>query len=446
MRNNNLYTRLKEYESKGYSSFHTPGHKCSGFLPQDLIKLDLTELPDTDELFEAHGIIRETEKMFSQIYGTADTFISAGGCTLAIQAMMRTALERGGKLLCSRNAHRSAVNAMALLDIDPVWIYPKGERSYTGRIEPDDVRSAFEKESDIRSVYITSPSYYGEMSDIKQIADICHENNAILLVDNAHGSHLAFMSENKHPITLGADMTACSLHKTLPVMTGGALLNVRTKELAENGRSYMSLFASTSPSYVVMSSMALCADYILNGNGISEYRDCEIKVKKLRKYASERGIISPRGECDPLRLTLNTSRAGLCGEEEQQVFFHSHGIECEFCDGENAVLIITPFNTDTDLERVKKAIDDLPAGKDDSEKDIIKEIYHPVSVMSVRRAMLSKRKKVKAVDALGMISADTSCPCPPGVPVIMPGERIDEAQISQLGSQNIFVVNNGINE
>ena len=336
-----LYEKLKRYNEKGYSSFHTPGHKCSGFFDGSIIDLDLTELPDTDALFEAEGIIKEEETLFSELYGSAASFISAGGCTLAIQAMIRTAYSPGGKILCARNAHRSAVNAMALLGIDPVWMYPKGTKNYTGRIDPADVERELEACPSIKACYITSPSYYGEISDIRSIADICHRYGVILLVDNAHGSHLAFMKENMHPLYLGADMTACSLHKTMPVMTGGALLNVRTKELAENAKEYMSLFASTSPSYVIMSSLSLCAEYMISGKGREDYLRCEEEVGILKKLAAEKGISSPDGLCDPLRFTLDTAKAGLAGESKQQEFFHRHNIECEFCDGENAVLIFT---------------------------------------------------------------------------------------------------------
>ncbi len=426
----NFYTKLKKYNEKGYSSFHTPGHKYGDFLPNDLLKLDLTELPDTDALFEADGIIKELEKAFSDIYGTTASFISAGGCSLSIQAMIRTALDCGGKLLCARNAHRSAVNSMALLGIDPVWIYPQGSGHYTGRILPDDVSRALEENPDIRSLYITSPTYYGEISDIETIADICHKHDAVLLVDNAHGSHLAFMEDNIHPIRLGADMTACSLHKTMPVMTGGALLNVRTQELSENAKSYMSLFASTSPSYVIMSSMSLCADYIKNGSAMDDYRQCEIKVQKLRTAALQNNIPLPDGLCDPLRLTLNTAAAGIYGEDNQQVFFHQHKIECEFCDGENAVLLFTPFNREEDYERVNAAVGHLKCSSTNKQK--IYSCVRPEKAVSIREAMLSPSEIISTDKSIGRIAADTACPCPPGVPVIMPGEIINKDIIHEL--------------
>lgn len=421
-----LYEKLKRYNEKGYSSFHTPGHKCSGFFDGSIIDLDLTELPDTYALFEAEGIIKEEETLFSELYGSAASFISAGGCTLAIQAMIRTAYSPGGKILCARNAHRSAVNAMALLGIDPVWLYPKGTKNYTGRIDPADVERELEACPSIKACYITSPSYYGEISDIRSIADICHRYGVILLVDNAHGSHLAFMKENMHPLYLGADMTACSLHKTMPVMTGGALLNVRTKELAENAKEYMSLFASTSPSYVIMSSLSLCAEYMISGKGREDYLRCEEEVGILKKLAAEKGISSPDGLCDPLRFTLDTAKAGLAGESKQQEFFHRHNIECEFCDGENAVLIFTPFNSKKDFDRVRSAINELGKNK---AKEVCRKSFTekpPEKVMTLRQAVLSPSEKIPVRDSAGRIASDTACPCPPGVPLIMPGERIDE--------------------
>lgn len=436
-----LFSCLNRHNSTGRSSFHTPGHKCSSFLPDDIIKLDYTELPDTDALFEANGVIKDCEQLFSRLYGTAGSFISAGGCTLAIQAMIRTACDLGGKLLCARNAHRSAINAMALTGIDPVWIFPRGTNSYTGRIEPDDIRKAFEEHPDITACYITSPSYYGEISDIKQIADLCHENGAVLLVDNAHGSHLAFMHENMHPIASGADMTACSLHKTMPVMTGGALLNIRTKDLAENAKSYMSLFASTSPSYVIMSSMDLCADYMLNGSGKEDYLKCEETVAQLKMLITQKGICQPQGLCDPLRITLNTASVGLYGEDKQQEYFISHGIDCEFCDGENAVLLCTPFNSQKDFERVRTAIEKMPS-------KIISSVSHPEfelpkKVMTLREAIFAHSEKISVKNSAGRIAADTVCPCPPGVPVIMPGEKINNNSAETLlryGIEEISVV------
>ncbi len=433
-----LYNRLIGHNKLDRSSFHTPGHKCSDFLPENLIRLDYTELPDTDALFEAESVILALEKKLSLLYHTERSCLSAGGCTLAIQTMIRAAARCGGEILCARNAHRSAVNAMALLGMDPIWIYPKGANNYTGRIIPDDVQSAFKEHPDITACYITSPSYYGEISDIRRIAEICHNNKAILLVDNAHGSHLAFMQENIHPINLGADMSACSLHKTMPVMTGGAVLNIRTKELSENAKSDMALFGSTSPSYVIMSSVDLCADYMLYGTGKEDYQQCEKTVAKLKKLSEKHGLMQPEGLCDPLRLTLNTAFVGLCGESNQTAYFESFGIDCEFCDGENAVLLCTPFNTERDFERVRKAVEKLTAGQ--PVKKAADRKAFPEKAMSIRDAVFSSAEIISVHDAVGRIAADTACPCPPGVPVIMPGEIIDAETAAVLSDYGFTAI------
>ncbi len=414
-----LYDRLIQHEALERASFHTPGHKGRFFSP-DLLRVDYTELPDTDALYEASDVIFRTEQRAAELFGAGRSLISAGGCSLAIQAMLRLASMRGGRILCARNAHRSAVNAMALLGIDPVWLMPDGGNGYTGRISPENVRAAFEACPGITACYITSPSYYGELCDIGAISGICHEYGALLLVDNAHGSHLAFLRENRHPLALGADMTACSLHKTLPVLTGGALLNIAGNIPAQEAKQAMALFGSTSPSYIIMSSIDLCVTY-MNGMGREDYRRCEDTVAGLRMIADKRGIPRPGGECDPLRLTLNTAAVGLTGQAQQE-YFEGCGIDCEFCDGENAVLIVTPFNTDGDIERVRRAILDMPISAPVTGRH--EGFVLPEKKMTLREAVLSPSEEVSILCAAGRTAADTACPCPPGVPLIMPGEEI----------------------
>ena len=430
-----LYNRLIEHNKLNRASFHTPGHKCGGFFDGGIISLDYTELPDTDALYEANDVILKTEIRAAELFGAERSLISAGGCSLAIQAMLKIASERGGKLLCARNAHRSAVNAIALLGIEPVWISPDRENGFTGRISPKKVEEILSADRDMKACYITSPSYYGEISDIPAISEICHKHDVMLLVDNAHGSHLAFMKDNMHPISNGADMSACSLHKTLPVLTGGALLNIANPELSENAKDAMALFGSTSPSYIIMSSIDLCVDY-MSGEGKKAYAECEKKVKVLKYLAESRGIRQPKGLCDPLRITLNTASVGLAGEEQEK-YFEGHGIDCEFCDGENAVFICTPFNSDEDFERLERAIKEIPLGKCINSKGVFTEA--PIRKLSVREAMLSVSETVSTEESVGRIAATTACPCPPGIPLIMPGEIIS-GKIAEMLQES------GINE
>lgn len=428
--NTPLYNRLVQHNGLDRSSFHTPGHKCADFFPDDLLKLDYTELPDTDALFEADGVILETEKNLAELFGTKRSMISSGGCTLAIQAMLRLALLYGNKMLFARNVHRSAVNTMALLGIEPVWLAPKSENGlFTGRVTPQDIEQALKNDSEISACYLTSPDYYGEISDIEAIAKICKKYNTILLVDNAHGSHLAFMNENLHPVHLGADMSACSMHKTMPVLTGGAVLNIGNSHFTDNAKDAMALFGSTSPSYPIMSSIDICTDYMLNRGGINDYRQLETRISKIKQLAAQKGIIQPDGLCDPLRVCLNTASVGLVGKAQQQ-YFEDNGIDCEFCDGENAVFICTPFNSERDFIRLENAIENMPVSKNLSTVFSVSEL--PKKALSPREAMFSKVETVSLENSLGRIAADTACPCPPGIPVVMPGEIIDHTVIELL--------------
>lgn len=424
-----IYKGLLKHQQKDLSPFHTPGHKNSGFMPDDLIRLDYTELPDTDALYEAEGIIYQTELKLSELFGTKRTIISSGGCTLAIQTMLGLARRRGKKILFARNIHRSAVNACALLDIDPVWIMPRSDSGFfTGRITPDDARATFERNRDAIALYITSPDYYGEISDIPALSRICREYNAVLLVDNAHGSHLAFGSENLHPISLGADMSACSLHKTLPVLTGGAVLNIADEISTLQAKQVMAVFGSTSPSYPIMASIDICCDYLINKNGKMAYSELEKRVSVIKRLAEERGLIMPGGLCDPLRICINTSQAGLASEN-QIIYFHKHKIEPEFCDGENAVFICTPFNTELDFQRLEKAVSGLNGNLEDK-ASVIEKL--PQVLCSPREAVLSESERLSVKESLGRIAAESACPCPPGVPVVMPGELIDENLLKKM--------------
>ena len=221
---------VRAYNEKSPVRLHMPGHKGAPFLGCEA--LDITEFDGADDLFCPDGIIEKSEKNASEIFG-AHTFYSTGGSTLAIQTMLRLFLlyskERNvpPKILAARNVHKAFINAAALLNIDVDFIYPKSAASYYScPIKKSDVERALSSDSSVSAVYITSPDYIGNISDIKGISEICKKRGVLLLVDNAHGAYLKFLKDDLHPIALGADMCCDSAHKTLPVLTGGAYLHI----------------------------------------------------------------------------------------------------------------------------------------------------------------------------------------------------------------------------
>ena len=422
-----LYSALVQHHRLGRSAFHTPGHsgKEISFLA-GLLQLDVTELPDTDSLFEAEHVILQAEQHAAQVFGTTRTLFSAGGCTLCIQAMLRLVSADSSKktIVTDRILHRSAVNAMALLDLNPVWLLPRADAGsgFPGRIHPDDVEAFLKQYQDAAAVYITSPDYFGVLADIKKISEVCRRYQVPLLVDNAHGSHLFLMPENLHPIHLGADMTACSAHKTLPVLTGGAFLNIVSDTYVHNAKDAMALFGSTSPSYPIMASLDLCMRWA-ETKGKAAYSQLQKRVLKIKELAVEKGIVIPTGATDPVRITLQTASLGITGEEAAEIF-RTYLVEPEYADDGNLVLIATPFHTEQDFLRVEKAIQALPNKRPVTLNAVLPPL--PNSVMSVRQAVFSPWEEINLEDSIGRIAATTACPCPPGIPVVMPDEMITE--------------------
>ncbi len=419
-----LYTALLRHQALNRASFHTPGHKNNPFsLPQDLLSLDFTELPDTDSLFEADGPIFEAEQLAAKLFGTARTCISAGGCTLSIQAMFRLAAPNGGSIVCSRVLHRSAVNAMALLGLHPVWAMP------------GDIISVIEKNPNAKAVYVTSPNYYGELLDISAISAACKKQDIPLLVDNAHGTHLMFTEPKLHPLTFGASMTACSAHKTLNVLTGGAWLNIADERFASGAKEAMALFGSTSPNYAIMASLDLARAWLEVHK--KEYVSLQHKINELKTAAAQHGIAQPGGLTDPTRITLNTASIGLSGTAAAEIF-RGAGVEPEFADAAHVVLIATPFNTDSDFTRLAEAIDLLPVRSPLPVHAALPPL--PAVKMPLRQAVFDPSETIALDSATGRIAAEAACPCPPGVPVAMPGEELTKEIIEFLRGYGFFSI------
>lgn len=415
-----LYEALKRHIEKGRVSFHTPGHKGALFKGK-FASFDLTELPDTDSLFAPSGAVLEAEGAAARVFGAERTLFSAGGCTLSIQTMLRLAFPCGGKMICSRRVHISVINAMALSGIEPVWIVPEVEKGLFCGVSAEAVRRAFSENGDAGAVFVTSPDYFGTMSDIKAIAAVCREFKRLLLVDNAHGSHLKFLREDRHPLTLGADMTADSAHKTLPVLTGGAWLHINNERFIREAKGAMALFGSTSPSYPVMVSLDLCADWLAK-EGRAAFDRLYRQVESVKEVARGKGMYLPGGLRDPARIVLGTAEMGMSGEQTAQ-FLREHSVEPEYAEGGYVVLIPSPFNSDEDFDKLIRAIEAMPVGEKLGQETITFEL--PERVMGLRQAMLSQKERVKTREAIGRVAAESLSVCPPGVPLSLPGEKID---------------------
>lgn len=430
-----------------------PGHK--GMLPPPLdgvAPFDITEIYGADSLYEASGVIAETEQAYAKLYKTNASLLSAGGSTLCIQTMLALALKPGNRFICVRGAHVSLINTCALLDLEPVWIWPEIDPATRLPLAIDAavLDRAFHENQDVRAVYITSPDYFGVLADIAAISAVCRKHGAPLLVDNAHGAHLKFLPSpsqglsllqglSLHPIDLGADMCADSLHKTLPVLTGGALLHIRKPEFIPDAKRRMAMFGSTSPSYLIMLSCDMALSWLKNEATPAIKETCA-EVSRLKTLAVERGFGIPSGNIDPMRLSLGFAQMGY-SMEEFSAFVRENGVEPEYVSSGFCVFMTSPRNSYEDFSRLELIIKTLtrkaPIHPDGT------EIPVPERIMSIREAVFAKAEIIPVDLSPGRIAASIVSPCPPGVPVAVPGEKITQfaaAAFKNSGASYINVV------
>ena len=427
-----LLDALRRHAARGTASFHTPGHK-GRLEPGCAAAFDLTELPDTGSLYDGGDAIEASERLCAEAFGAGDSFYSAGGCTLCIQTMLLLACGgAGGRILMARNAHRSAVNTAVLLGLEPVWLWPEFGDGLDCRLAVENLDEKLKTNNDIRAVYITSPDYTGRLADVAGMAALCHGRGIPLLVDNAHGGHLGAFG--LHPLMLGADMTADSWHKTLPVLTGGAVLHLsggwrgqtEAPLLRRRAKTVMALFGSTSPSFPVLASIDQAQAW-WRREGPDAYRTTAQRVSALRRTAEAAGFLAPGGDgFDPARLTLGTVGLGLSGIRAAEAFRRC-GCEPEHADARMVVFIVTPFNTEEDIRRLDKAIRRVPElciRETDPEAFDPFGCGIPAKRMRLRQAALMETDEIPSGEAAGRIAARSICPCPPGIAAVVPGEEI----------------------
>lgn len=438
---------VKAYQDSKISRFHMPGHKGKSFLGCE--SLDITEINGADVLYSPEGIIQESENNASSLFGSAHSFYSTEGSSLAIKAMLSivtSQLPQTQKpvILAARNAHKAFVYACALLDLEVKWLLPRSASHLCScPITANELESTLQELPSLpAAVYLTSPDYLGQMADIKGIAKVCHRYKLPLLVDNAHGAYLHFLSPSCHPIDLGADLCCDSAHKTLPVLTGGAYLHISKNadpSYITAARAHLSIFASTSPSYLILQSLDLCNQYLSN-HYEARLQTCIQRVEKIKKTLIALGFSVE--ESEPLKLLLKADQVGYTGIE-MATHLRKFAIETEFADAEYCLLMITPENTDTDFERLEQAFIALPIKAPSSVEAYSPALLPHEAILSIRRAIFAPCESIPSSQAVGRICASPTVSCPPAIPIVMSGERItneDLILLNRYGIDQIDVV------
>ena len=411
---------VRAYAEKKGARLHMPGHKGKPIVGPEAF--DITEIDGADVLYGAHGIIAESEKNASLLFDTGRTYFSAEGSSLAIKAMLALAVSGKpcARVLAGRNAHKVFLYAAALLDFEIDWIGLPKRHVCESVVTAQDADAALSKKQ-YDAVYLTSPDYLGHVADIEGIAKVCNKHGVPLLVDNAHGAYLAFLTPSRHPIALGATMCADSAHKTLPALTGGAYLHIAKdapKDYTEGAERMLSLFASTSPSYLILSSL----------DAVNRYLAQEMREKLLnaltRVEAFKRRLCLasyPVEESEPLKVVLHASLMGYTGEEIAS-FCRQRDIELEYADGEYAVFMISTETDEGELEALEKTI--LAIKRKPAFSAEALPFPAPERILSPRDAILARQERVPVADAVGRACGAPTVSCPPAVPIVASGERI----------------------
>lgn len=417
-----LYDQLKSLAGTQPLRFDMPGHHGKP-LPWEEgwpTELDFTENGVTGDLFgDEADAIEAAEALWADAFGFDACLFLTGGSTQGIHAGLALLAGLDGHVALDRGSHRSAYNAMALLGLTPHYLTRPWltEEGITGPIQPADVEDALKNNAEIKTVCITSPTYYGVLSDIPAIAAVCHAYGARLMVDGAHGAHLPFMGYQGYR---AADLVVMSAHKTLPAPGQTALLFANGVTLHDL-RRVGSIYGSSSPSYVMMAELDRVRDYMQIQGG----KACTDAARLVENLKGTYPSVTADGfGLDPLRLTLRCGDGFALAEGLRQ-----RGIYPEMADSGHVVFIFTCADTKDDVERLAAALDEL--GVDGaSVSPPPPEV--PQAILSPRQALFAPREELELSRCEGRLAAGQIAPYPPGVPVIAPGERIQKKHLVYL--------------
>ena len=419
---------VKKYALSSSVRLHMPGHKGVSFFGVE--KWDITEITGADVLYSAKGVIKESEMNATSLFDSALTLYSTEGSSLSIRAMLHlvktyaNANGKSAKVIAGRNAHKTFVSASALLDIDVKWLYSTKNGVLSCKINLSTLENAILEENPT-AVYVTSPDYLGGVEDIKSIAEICHKHGVILLVDNAHGGYLKFVDNGNHPLDLGADLVCDSAHKTLPALTGAAYLHTGKTApdfFKDNGENALSLYASTSPSYLILQSLDNL-NKVLSSHP-DYFKKTVTRVSELKDLLVGAGHTLVGDE--KMKITISTKPYGYEGNHFADLL-EEKGIVVEFADRDFVTMMFSPCNKSGDFKKTAKAILsierkqpilDLPPASPILEKS-----------MTMHSALFAPSEEVEVDKAIGRILATPTVSCPPAIPIAVCGEVIDEKAV-----------------
>ena len=443
-----LYERLKNYGESDHYGFHMPGHKRQTGIPgmEKLYQIDITEIEGFDDLHHPRGILKEAQERAARVFQAEETHFLLTGSTVGILSALAGVTRRGDTVLVARNCHKSVYHAIYMKELKPVYLYPgfDQETGLNTQISPEDVRRALEADPTIRVVVIVSPTYEGIVSDVEKIGEETHARGIPLIVDEAHGAHFGF-----HPYfpgnsnTKGADLVVQSLHKTLPSLTQTALLHMNGSYVNRREvRRYLDMLQTSSPSYVLMASIDDCVCRLEEkGDGLWEPYVERLKWLRgeLEKLKALELIRLPGQE--PSKLVISTRKTAMTGRQLQELLLERYHLELEMAAGSYALAMTSPGDTREGMGRLARALMDVDemAGLMYNADKSCGEFQYPCLEQVCTSAGMADRRRDGALgervpweESEGMVSFEYAYLYPPGIPLIVPGERINGEAVEIL--------------
>lgn len=438
-----ILNQLGEIVNNNLVSFHVPGHKLGkiydrlGYsnILESLYKMDTTEILGTDNLHSPEGIIKESQERAARVFKSKNTYYLVNGSTCGIQASIMSVCSPKDKIIVNRDCHQSVINTLILGDIEPAYIYPQidTKTNILMGIKNEDAIDTINKNLDAKAILLTYPTYYGQVYDLKEICNYAHSKGMIVIVDEAHGAHLGL--SDKLPMTAleqGADIVIQSTHKTLPSFTQSSMIHIQGERVnQERLTSILRMIESSSPSYMLMSSLELAVDiYETKGKDLMEelLDNIDIFKKNMEKY------INIYNDNDRTKIFISSKELGITGYELDEMLRINYNVQVELSNYYGVLLICTIGNDREDFKSLEYALKDISLNHINNKNIgyIEYPMNIPVKALSPREAFYNEKKSVKIDDSIGKICGEYIIPYPPGICLVSPGEIITKEVIDYI--------------
>ena len=447
-----IYEALEAFRRRRVVPFDVPGHKrgrgnpeLAKLLGEKCVALDVNSMKPLDNLSNPVSVIREAEELTAEAFGAHHAYFMVNGTTSSVQSMILSVCKAGDKIILPRNVHKSVINALILCGGIPVYVSPAihPKIGVALGMELSAVEEAVKANPDAVAVFVNNPTYYGICSDMPAIAELTHAHGMKLLVDEAHGTHLYFGEGLPvSAMSVGADMSAVSMHKSGGSLTQSSILLIGPNMDAGHVRTIINLTQTTSASYLLLSSLD-----ISRRNQALRGRESFAKVVKMAEYARSeingiggyyaygRELIDGVTVCDfdVTKLSVHTLGIGLTGIEVYDLLRDEYDIQIEFGDIGNILAYISIGDRLQDIERLVGALEDIKRlyGKEPSGQ-YYSDFVQPEVVYSPQKPFYADKETLPLQEAVGRVTGEFVMCYPPGIPILATGERVTQTIVDHI--------------